>query len=92
MNDKAFEHLMKLRWQPAIRTVPPYHDDPAYIEALAASVKNHLATLDWEPEMLITSFHGIPQSYFKRAIPIIVIARKPHACCGRLLAGLTRIS
>ncbi|MFB0692722.1 ferrochelatase [Agrobacterium pusense] len=69
VNDKAFEHLMKLRWQPAIRTVPPYHDDPAYIEALAASVKNHLATLDWEPEMLITSFHGIPQSYFKKGDP-----------------------
>ena len=63
---KAFQ---KLRWQPAIRTVPPYHDDPAYIEGLAASVKNHLATLDWEPEMLITSFHGIPQSYFKKGDP-----------------------
>lgn len=46
-----------------------YHDDPAYIEALAASVRNHLATLDWEPEMLITSFHGIPQSYFKKGDP-----------------------
>jgi len=69
VNDKAFEHLMKLRWQPALRTVPPYHDDPAYIDALATSVKKHLATLDWEPEMLITSFHGIPQSYFQKGDP-----------------------
>lgn len=69
VNDKAFEHLMKLRWQPAVRTVPPYHDDPAYIEALANSVNATLATLDWEPEMLITSFHGIPQSYFKAGDP-----------------------
>lgn len=69
VNDKAFEHLMKLRWQPAVRTVPPYHDDLAYIEALANSVNATLATLDWEPEMLITSFHGIPQSYFKAGDP-----------------------
>lgn len=69
VNDKAFEHLMKLRWQPAVRTVPPYHDDDAYIEALANSVKSHLAKLDWEPEKVIASFHGIPQSYFKKGDP-----------------------
>jgi ferrochelatase len=69
VNDKAFEHLMKLRWQPAIRTVPPYHDEPAYIRALANSVREKLATLDWEPEMLLASFHGIPQSYFKAGDP-----------------------
>ncbi len=64
VNDKAFESLMKMRWQPAIRTVPPYFDDPAYIEALANSIHAKLATLDWEPEVVLTSFHGIPQSYF----------------------------
>ncbi|MGB3813563.1 MAG: ferrochelatase, partial [Shinella sp.] len=50
VNDKAFETLLKMRWQPALRTVPPYHDDPAYIDALAVSIEKHLATLDWEPE------------------------------------------
>ena len=69
VNDKAFEALLKMRWQPALRTVPPYHDDPVYIEALANSVKTHLETLDWEPDLLITSFHGIPQSYFKKGDP-----------------------
>lgn len=69
VNDKAFETLLKMRWQPALRTVPPYHDDPVYIEALANSVTKHLATLDWEPEVLLTSFHGIPQSYFKKGDP-----------------------
>ncbi len=69
VNDKAFETLLKMRWQPALRTVPPYHDDPVYIEALANSVRNHYATLDWEPDLLITSFHGIPQSYFKKGDP-----------------------
>jgi ferrochelatase len=69
VNDKAFETLLKMRWQPALRTVPPYHDDPIYIDALANSVTNHLAGLDWEPEIILTSFHGIPQSYFKKGDP-----------------------
>ncbi|MBD9373500.1 ferrochelatase [Rhizobium sp. ARZ01] len=69
VNDKAFEALLKMRWQPAIRTVPPYHDDPAYIEALATSITRHLAGLDWEPEVVLTSFHGIPKSYFDKGDP-----------------------
>jgi ferrochelatase len=69
VNDKAFETLLAMRWQPALRTVSPYHDDPAYIDALANSVANHLATLDWEPEIMLASFHGIPQSYFKKGDP-----------------------
>ena len=69
VNDKAFETLLKMRWQPALRTVPPYHDDPAYIDALAVSVEKHLATLDWEPEKVLTSFHGIPKSYFEKGDP-----------------------
>ncbi len=69
VNDKAFEALQAMRWQPALRTVPPYHDDPVYIDALASSVTTHLATLDWQPEKIIASFHGIPQSYFKKGDP-----------------------
>lgn len=69
VNDKAFQSLMKMRWQPALRTVPPYHDDPAYIEAIATSIETHLATFDWEPEIVLSSFHGIPQSYFRKGDP-----------------------
>ena len=69
VNDKAFETLLKMRWQPALRTVPPYHDDPAYIDALAISIEKHQATLDWEPERVLTSFHGIPKSYFDKGDP-----------------------
>ncbi len=69
VNDKAFEALLKMRWQPALRTVPPYHDDPAYIDALATSVTSHLAGLDWEPEVVLASFHGIPKSYFDKGDP-----------------------
>jgi ferrochelatase len=69
VNDKAFDALKAMRWQPALRTVPPYHDHPAYIEALANSITAHLATLDWRPDTVIASFHGIPQSYFDQGDP-----------------------
>jgi ferrochelatase len=69
VNDKAFDALKKMRWQPAVRTVPPYHDDPTYIAALGASLENHLASLDWQPEKVIASYHGIPQSYFQKGDP-----------------------
>lgn len=69
VNDKTFEHLMGLRWMPALRTVPPYHDDPVYIDALAASIERHLAKLDFEPEKVIASYHGIPVSYFRKGDP-----------------------
>lgn len=69
VNDKAFDALKKMRWQPALRTVPPYHDHPAYITALANSIRSHLATLDWEPEKVIASFHGIPKAYFEKGDP-----------------------
>jgi protoporphyrin/coproporphyrin ferrochelatase len=50
-----------MRWQPAIRTLPPYHDDPAYIGALKANVERQLAGLDFQPERLLLSFHGMPR-------------------------------
>jgi ferrochelatase len=67
--DKAFAALAKMRWQPAIRTVPAYPDEPAYIDALADSVRAHLQDLDWEPEVLLTSFHGLPKRYFDAGDP-----------------------
>ncbi len=69
VNDKAFEALGKMRWQPAIRTLPPYHDDPVYIDALARSMQNSIAALDFEPEIVLTSFHGLPKSYFDKGDP-----------------------
>lgn len=68
-NDQLFRALMDMRWMPSIRTLPPYHDDPAYIEALARSVEAHLATLDFEPEVVLASYHGIPQRYFDAGDP-----------------------
>lgn len=67
--DKAFDALKTLRWQPALRVAPAYHDHPAYINALAQSVRDHLATLDWTPQVILTSFHGVPKRYLMLGDP-----------------------
>ncbi len=60
-NDKAFAHLATLRWQPAIRTLPPYYDDPLYIDALVTTLREDLAKLAFEPDAIVASFHGMPK-------------------------------
>jgi len=60
---------MRMRWQPAIRVAPAYHDDPAYIEAVATSMRRQLAALTFEPETIVASFHGMPQAYLEQGDP-----------------------
>ncbi|WP_240653304.1 ferrochelatase [Sphingomonas crocodyli] len=61
VQDAAYAALGEMRWQPAIRTLPPYYADPAYIAALKTSVEDSLAALDFVPDMLVASFHGMPE-------------------------------
>ena len=68
-NDKAFEILSRMRWQPAIRTMPPYYDDPAYIAALKANLERQIAALDFTPDRLLLSFHGMPERTRKLGDP-----------------------
>ena len=67
--DQCFRTLMQLRWQPAVRVVPAYHDDPVYIQALAQSVRRHLAGLPFEPERIVATFHGMPEKYLRAGDP-----------------------
>ena len=69
VNDKAFDALKAMRWQPALRTLPPYHDDPVYIDALATSITQSIEKLDFEPEMVLASFHGLPKEYLDKGDP-----------------------
>lgn len=69
VNDMVFAELLKMRWQPAIRTLPPYYDSPAYIDAQAAALKQGLAGLDFEPEVVLASFHGLPKAYLLKGDP-----------------------
>jgi protoporphyrin/coproporphyrin ferrochelatase len=67
--DKAFDALKRMRWQPALRVAPPYHDDPVYIEAVASSLAAELAKLPFTPEVVIASFHGVPKDYLLKGDP-----------------------
>ncbi len=67
--DKAYDALKAMRWQPAIRTVPPYFDHPAYIDAITTSIKDHLAALSWKPDRILIAFHGLPREYLDRGDP-----------------------
>jgi ferrochelatase len=68
-NDKLYSALMKMRRMPAVRSTPAYYDEPVYIEALARSIAKHLSTLDFEPEVILASYHGLPVSYAERGDP-----------------------
>lgn len=68
-NDKAFDALKSMRWQPAVRTAPAYFDDPKYIETLGNSIRDGVAALDFEPDLVITSYHGMPVDYLKKGDP-----------------------
>lgn len=67
--DKAFDALKEMRWQPSIRVVPPYYENADYIEALADSIQDHIAEIEWTPEVVIASFHGLPKRYFEAGDP-----------------------
>src|SRR3954471_2874556 len=67
--DEVFRVLADMRAQPTLRVSPPYYDDPDYIEALAVSIKAHLATLPFQPELIVASFHGMPQKYVDKGDP-----------------------
>jgi protoporphyrin/coproporphyrin ferrochelatase len=69
VNDTVFDALKRMRAQPTLRTVPPYPTDPVYIEALAISIRTHLAALGLEPEVILASFHGLPQAYVDKGDP-----------------------
>jgi ferrochelatase len=68
-NDKAFEALGKMRWQPAVRTLPAYFDRPDYVAALAKSIADGVATLSFTPDVVLTSYHGMPELYLERGDP-----------------------
>lgn len=84
-NDHAFAALRTMRWQPALRTLPPYYDAPDYIAALAASVKEGLAALDFEPDALVTSFHGMPARTLTLGDPYHCQCRKTARLLGEAL-------
>jgi ferrochelatase len=69
VGDEVARWLLAQRFQPAVRMMAPYYDAPAYIAALAAQIKSFLGQLKWKPQMLLASFHGLPERYVQRGDP-----------------------
>ena len=67
--DEVYRSLMKMRWQPSLQIIPHYESEPLYIDALVKSIKNKIETINWKPDLIITSYHGIPKSYFDKGDP-----------------------
>jgi len=83
--DVLFKALLNVRVVPAVRVVPPYYDHPIYIDAMAQVIEGDLATLGWEPEHFVFSFHGIPQKYAQRGDPYPThVVRTTRALVARL--------
>jgi ferrochelatase len=67
--DEVFKVLSEMRSQPTLRVSPPYYDEPDYINALAVSIESHVAALPFAPDLIVASFHGMPQKYVDKGDP-----------------------
>lgn len=92
VQDEVYRVLGGMRWQPAIRTLPPYHDDPAYVEALKSLIERQLAGLDFTPDVLLASFHGMPQRTLDLGDPYHCQCRKTARLLGEALGREVAVS
>ena len=67
--DEVYRTLMKMRWQPSLKIVSHYESDPLYIEALVNSLNKKIKEINWKPDLILASYHGIPQKYFDKGDP-----------------------
>ncbi|WP_155263184.1 ferrochelatase [Sphingomonas segetis] len=84
-NDALFGVLARMRWQPAVRTMPPYYEDPLYIEALRDNLSRQLTALDFEPQRLLLSFHGMPERTLELGDPYHCHCQKTARLLGAAL-------
>ena len=67
--DEVYRSLMGMRWQPSLQIIPHYESEPMYIKALVNTLENKISKLSWKPDLIIASYHGIPQKYFDKGDP-----------------------
>ena len=67
--DEVYRSLMKMRWQPSLQIIPHYESEPTYIQALINSIEKKIQEINWKPDLIISSYHGIPKSYFDKGDP-----------------------
>ena len=67
--DEVYRSLMKMRWQPSLQIIPHYESEPMYIDCLVNSIEKKIKEINWKPDLIISSYHGIPKSYFDKGDP-----------------------
>ena len=67
--DEVYRTLMQMRWQPSLQVIPHYESEPLYITSLVKSIEKKIKSINWKPELIITSYHGIPKKYFDKGDP-----------------------
>ncbi len=67
--DEVYRSLMNMRWQPSLQIIPHYESEPKYIDALVESIEKKIKEINWKPDLIISSYHGIPKSYFDKGDP-----------------------
>ena len=67
--DEVYRTLMNMRWQPSLKIIPHYESEPLYIDALVNSLKIKLSEINWKPDLIVASYHGIPKKYFDKGDP-----------------------
>jgi len=67
--DEVYRSLMKMRWQPSLQIIPHYESETIYVDALVNSIEKKIKEINWKPDLIISSYHGIPKSYFDKGDP-----------------------
>ena len=67
--DEVYRCLIKMRWQPSLQVIPHYESNKDYINGLVNSIKKKLSEISWKPDLIVASYHGIPQKYFDKGDP-----------------------
>ena len=67
--DEVYRTLMSMRWQPSLQIIPHYESDPFYISALVKSIERKIKSISWKPDLVLSSYHGIPKKYFDKGDP-----------------------
>ena len=74
--DEVYRTLMSMRWQHSLKIIPHYESDPLYIDALVNSINSKLENINWKPDLILASYHGILKKYFDKGDYIIIIITK----------------
>ena len=67
--DEVYRSLSKMRWQPSLQIIPHYESEPYYIDAIVKSIENKINQINWKPDLIMASYHGIPKKYFEKGDP-----------------------